>query len=411
MISCVQLELGVPLGTAAKPPFSMAKTPASGAHRVGYAITAIKCRLAESVAPMHHSAGGCAFVVDLGQSTEWMALRFYFDASDFTMTDTFGPYADAIQGAAMTFLKSECSSRPWGVEQRPVGRTVLQFGMDGGAAVSHGVTDPASTSLLMQVTGYDDRVLLDGMSCPSCVLIVLPPECHFTVTRSGPVRWFSWSIPKDESIALKIGPPETTENLLKTEKLLIALQQKEASALRSATYRAICYPASDSIEQTLFYELEHAWKKRLSTTSLPSDSTRSAEQIVFRALRFVQSRPDESIRIKDLAEAGGVGYRTLLRAFDRYLKLTPKHYLKLRQINNVYHAIRRGDGAETLTDILYAHGVTEFGRFAGEYSSIFGELPSATLQRFRRGTVEYMQHSALESDRHWLWNDALGNVL
>jgi len=327
------------------------------------------------------------------------------------MTDNFGQYADAVQGAAMTFLKSGCSSHPWDIRQRRVGGTVLQFGMDGGAAVSHGVTDAASTSLLMQVTGYDDRVSLDGMLCPSCVLFVLPPACHFTVTRSGPLRWFSWSIPKGENIALRIVPPETAQNLLRTEKALVALQEEDASRLRYATHKAICDPASDSTEQSLFDELERVWQRRVGATSLPNETTRSAEQIVFRALQFVQSRPDESIGIQALAEAGGVGYRTLLRAFERYLKLAPKHYLKLRQINNVYHAIRRCDGAQMLTDILYAHGVTEFGRFAGEYNSIFGEWPSTTLQRYRRTMIDRGPRDDGQPDGDALRANALARFL
>ncbi len=309
------------------------------------------------------------------------------------MPDNFGQYADTVQGGTVTFLKSERSVQRWGVRQRPLARTILQFGVDGGPGITHGITDPAYTTLLMQVTDFDDRVFLDGVPCPSRVLIVLPPDSHFTVTRSGPLEWFSWSIPKSEAIALKMVPAPLVPTPLKTEKVMVGLGAAEASRLRRTARHVldIARPSSTDDggqEDILFDELESAWEKRDSTTSLPCEETHSAEQIVFRALKFVQSRPDQAIEINALAKAGGVGYRTLLRAFERYLKIPPKHYLKLRQINNVYHAIRKCGGATVLADILSAHGVTEFGRFAGEYRSIFGEPPSATLQRCRLAKLD-----------------------
>lgn len=313
------------------------------------------------------------------------------------MPDTFGQYADRVQGGTVTFLKSELSIQHWEVRQQRLARTILQFGVDGGPGITHGITDPAYTTLLMQITDFDDRVVLDGIPCPSRVLIVLPPESHFTVTRAGPLKWFSWSIPKSETIALKIVPAPVVPTLLKTEKVMVGLGVEEASRLRQTACHVLDLPRSASAddgnqEDILFDELESAWKRRESTTNLPREETRSAEQIVFRALKFVQSRPDQTIEINALARAGGVGYRTLLRAFEKYLKLPPKHYLKLRQINNVYHAIRRCNNDTTLTDILFAHGVSEFGRFAGEYRSIFGEPPSATLHRHRLETSDPVAH-------------------
>ena len=35
-----------------------------------------------------------------------------------------------------------------------------------------------------------------------------------------------------------------------------------------------------------------------------------------------------------------------------------------------------------VTDIAYAHGFTELGRFANRYQKIFGELPSDTLRQY-----------------------------
>jgi AraC family transcriptional regulator, ethanolamine operon transcriptional activator len=301
------------------------------------------------------------------------------------MTDNFGGYADTIQAATVTFLKSELSVWPWDVKQIPLDRTILQFGMDGGAGLVHGVTDPNLFSLIMQITEFDDQVWLDGVPCPSCSLITLPPETHFTFVRTGPDKWLSWSMPKGDALAQRLQPPARSLHALKTEKHVLMLPMRAASAFRAIADDVFgkgieCTPDAGT-EEAMFHHVAQAWEENDGIVALPSESTRSSEQIVFRALRYVQSRGDENVEIADLARVTNVNYRTLLRAFERYLKISPKRYLKLRQINAVYHAIRRNVDGHALADILAANGVSEFGRFAGEYRAVFNELPSATHQR------------------------------
>ena len=305
------------------------------------------------------------------------------------MTDNFGKYADTIQAAAVSFLKSESSLWPWEVRQTPLDQTVLQFGVDGGAGLVHGVTDPSLFSLIMQITEFDDQVWLDGVPCPSCCLITLPPETHFTFVRTGPDKWLSWSLPKGDALAQRLQPPARSPHAFRTEKHVMMLSMRTASAFRAIADDVFgkgieCSPDA-GIEEAMYRHVAQAWETNDGIVALPSETTRSSEQIVFRALRYVQSRGDENVEIGDLARVTNVSYRTLLRAFERYLKISPKRYLKLRQINAVYHAIRRSSGGkQTLADILAANGVLEFGRFAGEYRVVFNELPSTTYQRETR---------------------------
>jgi len=310
----------------------------------------------------------------------------------------FGQYADSIQGARVTFLKSAPSSQRWGVRPLPLNQTIIQFGADGGPGITHGVTDPNFTSLIIQTTGFDDRVMLDGTPCQALDLIILPPDCHFTFVRYGHVEWVAWSMPREENIARKIIPAATIQDTFKTAKHVARLPGPIASRLIAASKRTLrslsdCDPAerpalAREMEGGLMNELAHIWDSRQSETVLPNKYTISSERVVLRALEYVRARSDSVIYIEEIVRATKVEYRTLLRSFERYLGFSPKHYLMLRQINLVYHAIRRErSGSAKIADILSANGVNEFGRFAGYYKSIFGELPSETHHRLRLRTV------------------------
>jgi Helix-turn-helix domain len=306
----------------------------------------------------------------------------------------FGQYTDAIQGATVTFLKSAPSSHRWGVKYLALNRTILQFGADGGPGIVHGVTEPTFTTLIIQASNFDDRVMLDGAPCQASDLVIFPPECHFTFVRSGHVEWVAWSLPREESIARKILPAATNQESPKTAKHLVRLPEPIALRLIEASRQALrsirnCAPAdrpimARDIERALMDELAYVWDNRLNETVLPNKYTLSSERIVLETLEFVRTRSTEIINIADIVKATKVEYRTLLRAFVRYLGFSPKHYLRLRQLNLVYYDVRRGNGASArLADILAIHGVTEFGRFAGHYRALFGELPSETYRRSR----------------------------
>jgi len=114
-----------------------------------------------------------------------------------------------------------------------------------------------------------------------------------------------------------------------------------------------------------------------------SISAFSAEGIVRDALAFVERKGANNIQVKDLTNAVRVKYRTLLRAFQRHLQMTPKRYLRLRQLNRVRRALCAPEASSAI-DIMADFGVTEFGRFATEYKRLFDELPSETMRRAGR---------------------------
>jgi AraC-like DNA-binding protein len=115
-----------------------------------------------------------------------------------------------------------------------------------------------------------------------------------------------------------------------------------------------------------------------------SVAQRQHQLIMRRFRRVVEENPDQPLYIPEVCKAIGVSERTLRVCCQEQLGLGPKRYLLLRRLHLARRALREGlPDATTVTEIATRYGFWHFGRFAGEYQSLFGETPSSTLHRPR----------------------------
>jgi len=107
----------------------------------------------------------------------------------------------------------------------------------------------------------------------------------------------------------------------------------------------------------------------------------SRKKIVRRCNRLLDKSEDRHVSVGELTATAGVSERTLEMAFKEYFDEVPSHYLQLRRVKQIHSALRAAKvGEKSVTEILADHGEWEFGRFARNYRSLYGELPSQTLQ-------------------------------
>ncbi|MGB5636935.1 MAG: helix-turn-helix domain-containing protein [Waterburya sp.] len=108
----------------------------------------------------------------------------------------------------------------------------------------------------------------------------------------------------------------------------------------------------------------------------------SRQEIIRRSKDLLEEREGNHVLVGELAAAAGVSERTLRTAFNEYFGVGPIRYLQLRQLHQVYGALRVADPQETsVSDVLMRYGVWDFSRCALRYRQIYGELPSQTLHR------------------------------
>jgi AraC family ethanolamine operon transcriptional activator len=103
--------------------------------------------------------------------------------------------------------------------------------------------------------------------------------------------------------------------------------------------------------------------------------------VVERARDLVRDRLDAPPTVAELCAALGVSRRTLQTSFQESWGLGPLAWLRLLRLD----AVRRGlkAGAGSVTAAATEAGFWHFGRFARDYKSQFGELPSQTFARHR----------------------------
>jgi len=100
-----------------------------------------------------------------------------------------------------------------------------------------------------------------------------------------------------------------------------------------------------------------------------------------RALRWLRGHLSEPVRLERLADIGGVRPRTLETHFKLFLGTTPLGWVRRMRLAQARQQLLLSDGRASVTDVAIANGFSQLGRFAAQYRKVFGELPSATIQR------------------------------
>lgn len=116
-------------------------------------------------------------------------------------------------------------------------------------------------------------------------------------------------------------------------------------------------------------------------TSTRELTTRTHQYVVDKARTYMHEHVDEPITVSDLCAHIRVSRRTLQYSFQNVLGTNPARYLRNMRLNGARREIRRQvDERTPLADVAARWGFWHPSRFAAEYRSLFGELPSQTLK-------------------------------
>ncbi|MGW0883497.1 AraC family transcriptional regulator [Streptomyces sp. NPDC002671] len=132
----------------------------------------------------------------------------------------------------------------------------------------------------------------------------------------------------------------------------------------------------DALLTGLLLATDHPWREALDQPA-PQGYARPVKRVV----DAIRARPEHPYTTPELAEVGGVSARWLQEVFRRQLGTTPMAYLRDVRMERVRDELVAAEPeATTVSDVAYRWGFGHLGRFAEQYRSRFGELPSQTLR-------------------------------
>jgi len=120
----------------------------------------------------------------------------------------------------------------------------------------------------------------------------------------------------------------------------------------------------------------------IGNTPRDAGGTRSREDMLALALRVVERHKFRTPHIAELCAAAGVSERTLRSLFTKALGMPPHRYLRVRRLHLIRGTLAVADPqTQTVSGVARRFGYSDPGRMASQYYALFGEYPSATLQR------------------------------
>jgi AraC-like DNA-binding protein len=246
-------------------------------------------------------------------------------------------------------------------------------------------------------TGPGPAVIHDGIEVkPDNFVRAGTMTSHFQ--RSfGPVCWSSFSLPVEDVIDLRrlwggsqLALPANEQTSVSRPAALANIQRLQAVVeviAREAPEMIENPNTAQGLEQTLKLALG-ACLADCGTTE--QASTRRQHQKIMRRFHTVlDANAERPLYVLEIAKAVGASVRSLTACCHDYLGMGPKKYLMLRRMHLARQALLLASpSTDTVTDAATQYGFWQFGRFAGRYKDLFGELPSVTLRKARATTVD-----------------------
>ncbi len=118
--------------------------------------------------------------------------------------------------------------------------------------------------------------------------------------------------------------------------------------------------------------------------SVPQTGAGIAPRSVREAEHYMVRHARQAPTVSEIAAAAGVSVRTLSAAFRRFRGMTVQDFLREERLKGVRADLLAAGPQGCVRTIAAQWGYCSMGLFAANYRRRFGELPSASLQGYRR---------------------------
>ena len=266
----------------------------------------------------------------------------------------------------------------------------VQIGLEGGGNITEGQSRSDGYIIFVSLN-LASMYTLNGKAFENNSFAILEPECEFCLRCSYKHDWCSIFIPSHKLIRDGVLGESTGDS------------QKKVSRITQPNYQLVkqflnvVYPIMNTASHCSNFESStaatYATEQLLKLAPLIIGQQQtdklylggrpkfSRQEIILRFKSFLEERCGKPISVKELATALKVSEGTLWNVFNEYFGVSPLRYLQLRQLHQVYRALRVAEPQKVAaTDILLEKGVWDLPRFTSQYRQVFGQVPSQTLR-------------------------------
>jgi AraC family transcriptional regulator, ethanolamine operon transcriptional activator len=300
---------------------------------------------------------------------------------------SFEAFFDANRHASLRAMVLGPVRENWSLTHLLLKNLSIQFGQAESKALVEGAPRSGGVSIFMP-TRSESAWWGNGRQFDELSLMVALPGDDFCLVADTTRSWCSLYIPNAElvgpsgDVTTAIGssrayfqvPPQRMDRFRSTiGRLDEAVQLAPAAFESPIAQKASAQKLVREIRNVL--ATSHELEPKLGRRAVPR------QQIIRRAMDFVDQHDGEYLSLEELAAAAGVSERTLRDAFHWYFGIPPLQYLNRRTLHQVRRALKAADPTvATVTAAATQFGVWQFGRMARDYRLLFGELPSETLR-------------------------------
>ena len=138
------------------------------------------------------------------------------------------------------------------------------------------------------------------------------------------------------------------------------------------------------LEQALLVSFLSAHRHNFSEI-LEGSEKEAAPRIVQLAEEYIEASWNRAITIEELATQTKTSIRALYAAFKKSRGYSPMKFAKTVRLQRAKQMLMEPNQRTSVSTVAFKCGFGNLGHFARDFREMFGELPSETLSRTRRG--------------------------
>lgn len=319
-------------------------------------------------------------VDDYSESPDTRNRRLAPDvAVESIVTNEVDEFGSAVAGLTVDYLRTNRGSGPLSAMSIATGDLAMTTGAMGFGAVAHAVV-PADAYVFAAIHEAAPGTSWNGEQLRAGDVAMLPPSSHVVGSEPEGLHITLWVAPAAEihEIVADLGrdKPSTSSQV---HRLSGRSGFLDLCRIKNDVVRTPALLNSPSHRATVLEGLVRSVSGVAPERGQRRSSSRKlVGRCIDEAVRTRASAPSMSM----LCRAAMASESRVRAAFVEVTGLPPTLYFQRRLLKTARQCLIEADPVDdTVTTILVDLGVTQFGRFAGRYSRVFGEMPSDTLRQ------------------------------